>query len=155
MDIKAFRRGQATQGKGHNPAPRPDEAALQRQSFGLVQCLDDRHRLLGEVLLSRVLPALRGPGPLHGHAFGHIVRANGLKQPVGELLIEAVDVVALGVELLARQVSQTVDIIDIVPAVPVALKVKPAGAGLLQPGLLLRRDAHQGQRLSAGCGILL
>ena len=62
--------------------------------------------------------------------------------------------VALGVELFPRQVGQTVDIVEVVEAVPVLLKGKAARAGFLQRGPLGLRDAHQGEGHAVGGGVL-
>ena len=58
-------------------------------------------------------------------------------------------------QLLARQVGQLVDGIDVVKAVPVLPKDEPAGELRLQLGLLLRRQADEGEGHAVGLGVRL
>ena len=99
------------------------------------------------------LQGLPVPAAVHLQAQGDVRRGQGRPAPVRAGFIQPVDVVALGVELLARQVSQPVHGVEIVEVVPGFLKLEAAGGVVLQPVFVVEGQGHEPQGLTLGVGV--
>ena len=134
VDVKAIGAQPIADGKGHHLTAGADEAAVQFQRFKVVHGVPQGQGLGPQVpgfLDALPLAALKVPVPVYLQALIQILPAQRLKGPVGVGLFKPADMVAFGVELFAGQIGQTVDIIDIVPAVPLGGIVKLSGNCLL------------------------
>ena len=94
------------------------------------------------------------PGGVHGQAGGDIRLGEGGPGPAGTGLVQAVDVVALGVEFFPGQVRQAVHGIEIVKPVPGLLKAEAAGVVVLQPVFVVEGQGDQPQGLALRPGVL-
>ena len=156
--VKGVRCQVVPHGEGHHLPVHPDQAALQPQLMVVLHGGAQSDSLISQVPLLRLPLPLKGaeiPLLIHLQTLRQAGRGDGLVHPGGIVLHKPVDVVALGVELLAAQVRQAVDFIQVVVAVPVGNIVKPAGEELLQLRHLPPGHAHQAQRPApAGCILL-
>ena len=137
-------------GEGHHLAVHPDKPALQAQSLIVLHGGAQGDALIAQIPLLHLPLPLEGaavPLLIHLQTLGQASRGDLLVNPGGVVLLKAVDVVALGVELLAPQVGQAVDVVQIVVPVPVGGTGEPAGEELLQLGHLGRGQANQAQGL--------
>ena len=137
-------------GEGHHLAVYPDEAALKAQLLIVLHGGAQGDSLVSQIPLLGVSLPLEGaavPLLVHLQALGQGGRGDLLVGPGGVVLYKAVDVVALGVELLAPQLGQPLHLVKVVVAVPVRGVGEPAGEKFLQLRHLPGREAHQAQGL--------
>ena len=107
MDVVGIGVQPVADGKGHHFSIDPEESALKSQRMKVIHCRAQGDSLISQVpLFSLPLPLKRAAIPLlvHGQTLRKALRRNLFIYPGGVVFYEAVDVVPLGMELLARQI---------------------------------------------------
>ena len=107
------------------------------------ESLLNRTAFLPGAVLSAVV-VFPAPGLLDLLAFRHVFQGDGLVGPV--LLFDAVDEIALGLELAPRQRAQALPLVDIIGAVPVGGNAQFSGKEGFQQDLVPFRDPLHPQR---------